>query len=137
MRKACPVVLRNQNGRPEILVFKHPLAGTQLVKGTIEPGESNLIAAERELREEAGIAMRARYQMLEWRRHPDEPTWAICMMEPGDDLPKQWQHLCVDDGGHLFQYFWHPLAQSPGSDWHPLFVDALDAIRNALAPQFC
>lgn len=135
MRKVCPVVLRHQDGDPEILVFKHPLTGIQLVKGTIEPGESNLAAAERELREEAGIALRARFQLLEWQRHPDEPIWAICVMEPGDDLPEQWQHLCEDDGRHIFQCCWHSLAHSPSSDWHPLFVDALDAIRNALAPQ--
>ncbi|MEF1341314.1 DNA mismatch repair protein MutT, partial [Vibrio rotiferianus] len=32
--KVCPLVLRNQNS--EILLFKHPLAGIQLVKGTVE-----------------------------------------------------------------------------------------------------
>jgi NTP pyrophosphohydrolases including oxidative damage repair enzymes len=121
MKKACPVVLRNQEGDPEILVFKHPLAGTQLVKGTIEPGEADLAAAERELREEAGIALRALYQLLEWQRHPDEPIWAICMMESGHNLPEQWQHLCEDDGGHLFEYFWHPFGTTAEFKLAPCF----------------
>ena len=41
MNKACPVILRvNQNNELEILAFKHPMAGNQLVKGTIEDGET-------------------------------------------------------------------------------------------------
>ena len=52
--KACPVVLRTRGSR-EILVFEHPLAGIQLVKGTIELGESPEAAALRELGEESGI----------------------------------------------------------------------------------
>ena len=52
--KACPVVIRGQ-GAIEILAFEHPLAGLQLVKGMIEPGESSRDAALRELREESGL----------------------------------------------------------------------------------
>jgi hypothetical protein len=37
MKKACPIVLHNRNNHQEILVFNHPLAGSQLVKGTVEP----------------------------------------------------------------------------------------------------
>lgn len=33
--KACPVVLRHST-ELEILAFRHPLAGLQLVKGTVE-----------------------------------------------------------------------------------------------------
>jgi hypothetical protein len=36
--KACPVILRRRN-QLEILLFEHPLAGVQLVKGTIERSE--------------------------------------------------------------------------------------------------
>jgi hypothetical protein len=31
-RKACPVVLRQNQDRFEILAFRHPIAGCQLVK---------------------------------------------------------------------------------------------------------
>ena len=54
-RKACPVVLRRTADRIEILAFRHPLAGCQLVKGTIEVEETIQHAAERELHEETGV----------------------------------------------------------------------------------
>lgn len=132
MDKACPVVLRHKNDQLEILVFRHPLAGIQLAKGSIEPGETYLEASARELREEAGLALNAQYQLLAWQRSPGEPTWSICMMEHRDDLPDDWEHYCEDDGGHLFRFFWHPLLQTPSLEWHPVFVDALDAIRTAI-----
>ena len=36
-------------------MFRHPLAGIQLVKGTVEPSESPEDAARRELFEESGL----------------------------------------------------------------------------------
>jgi len=133
MNKACPVVLRSRNDQIEVLVFRHPMAGIQLAKGTIEPGESSLAAAEREFLEESGVALEASHQLLEWQRRPDEPTWEICLMETGDHLPDRWDHYCEDDGGHVFQYFWHPLSLPPNSEWHPVFSEALTVIRKALA----
>ena len=53
--KACPVVAQIIDGMEHLLVFKHPLAGYQLVKGTIELGERPSHAAVRELDEESGI----------------------------------------------------------------------------------
>lgn len=135
MDKACPVVIRSRDDQLEILVFRHPLAGIQLVKGTIEPGESSLKASERELREEAGISLQAKHQLLEWQRIPGEPIWGVCIMETGDGLPDEWSHHCEDDGGHTFHYFWHPLRKAPSTEWHPVFVYALDLIRNALKKQ--
>lgn len=52
--KACPVVLR-RTGDLEVLAFEHPLAGFQLVKGSIEQDESPAAAAVRELLEESGL----------------------------------------------------------------------------------
>jgi 8-oxo-dGTP pyrophosphatase MutT (NUDIX family) len=53
--KACPVVVRIIDGMEHLLVFNHPLAGYQRVKGTIELGERPSHAAVRELAEESGI----------------------------------------------------------------------------------
>lgn len=132
MAKACPVVLRKRDHQLEILVFRHPLAGVQLIKGTIESGESGLSASERELREEAGVMLKAERQLVEWQWRSGEPMWKVCVMEAGNSLPDHWDHFCEDDGGHVFQCFWHPLSHEPSSEWHPIFVDALAAIRNAL-----
>ena len=64
--KACPVVLR-RGQTLEILAFEHPLAGLQLVKGSVEPGEPTDVAAVRELFEEAGITATAKHALGEWR----------------------------------------------------------------------
>ena len=52
--KACAVVL-SSTPYPRLLLFRHPLAGVQLVKGSIEKGEAPGMAAVRELWEESGI----------------------------------------------------------------------------------
>jgi len=38
MNRACPIVLRNNNSNFELLAFKHPKSGNQLVKGGIKKG---------------------------------------------------------------------------------------------------
>jgi 8-oxo-dGTP pyrophosphatase MutT (NUDIX family) len=63
--KACAVVIRSPDAI-EVLAFEHPLAGFQLVKGTIEGGETPQQAAVRELREEAGFEARAVEDLGEW-----------------------------------------------------------------------
>ena len=55
MRKVVPVILRHHHQVLEILVFRHPLAGIQLVKGTIEQDEPYEQVAVRELFEESGL----------------------------------------------------------------------------------
>ncbi len=55
--KVCPVVLRKSGSTVELLLFEHPLAGVQLVKGTLEMKDSAVeSAALRELEEESGIS---------------------------------------------------------------------------------
>ncbi|MBV9219174.1 MAG: NUDIX domain-containing protein [Methylobacteriaceae bacterium] len=133
IRKACPVVLRRGRRGPEILVFGHPTAGTQLVKGTVEDGEEPASAALRELREESGIAHAVVEAFLGILRSEEAPgeEWHVflCRTEP---LPDTWRHLAEDDCGHEFSFFWHPLDEAPGEDWHPIFRRALDFIRAGL-----
>lgn len=59
VQKACPIVYRRCDGGAEVLAFIHPSAGKQFVKGTIEPGETPLDAADRELWEESGLTVRS------------------------------------------------------------------------------
>lgn len=44
MKKVVPVILRHQKHEHglEILAFRHPLAGIQLVKGTIEQARGKI-----------------------------------------------------------------------------------------------
>ncbi|MDK2126529.1 NUDIX domain-containing protein [Parachitinimonas caeni] len=64
--KVAPVVLRQHPDGPQILAFIHPLAGHQRVKGSLEPGEPSHYGAERELKEETGLAGRAVREIGQW-----------------------------------------------------------------------
>jgi 8-oxo-dGTP pyrophosphatase MutT (NUDIX family) len=131
--KACPVVLRPAPGGTELLVFRHPRAGVQLVKGTIEPGESAGGAAVRELAEEAGLLDAVpRKSLGVWRSGQDDQVWEFFEMDAGADLPDAWLHRAPDDGGLEFAFSWHPLREQPGPDWHPVFVRALAFVRSSL-----
>jgi 8-oxo-dGTP pyrophosphatase MutT (NUDIX family) len=106
--KACPVVLTS-SPPIRILLFRHPLAGTQLVKGTIEKGETPGQAALRELTEESGIS----------------DVWSFHLCRAERDLPERWGYKTLDDHGHLFEFFWASLEDLPYADCHPVFQRAL------------
>lgn len=133
--KSCPVVLRHE-GALEILAFAHPLAGLQLVKGSIEPGESAAAAALRELAEEAGIASAWVERNLGcWHSGHQGQVWSFHGCVVPHALPDAWVHHAADDGGHDFRFFWHPLeSTADAASWHPAFRGALDFIRNAMGP---
>jgi 8-oxo-dGTP pyrophosphatase MutT (NUDIX family) len=130
--KACPVVFRDASMR-QILAFEHPEAGRQLVKGRIEPGEDARAAALRELQEEAGIAP-TQTQIAEdlgtWQSGHKDHVWSfhLCTFAPA--LPERWTHLCEDDGGHEFKFFWHDVNQEADEKWSPQYRRALEAIRD-------
>lgn len=126
------MVLRQRDGL-EILAFRHPLAGLQLVKGTIEAEESPRAAAIRELAEEAGIAAAEVTSDLGlWESAHQGQVWSFHLCVSGQELPDRWVHRTADDGGHDFGFFWHPLAGPAGTEWHDVFQRALTFIRTAL-----
>lgn len=130
--KACPVLVRHRNGSVEVLVFRHPLAGIQLVKGTVERGEIATQTALRELDEEAGI--NAASIISDWGRWCSDfegQIWHFILCEAAE-LPDSWSHYTGDDGGHVFTFFWHPLEQPPDSQWHEVYGRALQVIRQRL-----
>ena len=130
--KLCPVVLRSGVPGLEVLVFRHPLAGVQLVKGTREAGESIEGGALRELEEESGIsAATVVLDLGSSSAIASGQLWHFLQVETGP-LPSGWTHRTADDGGHLFEFFWWPLATDPDVDWHESFRRALDHIRAAL-----
>jgi 8-oxo-dGTP pyrophosphatase MutT (NUDIX family) len=98
--KVCPVVLRKTDHVVEILAFAHPLAGNQLVKGTIEPGESIQDAALRELSEESGIEALINRDLGVWSSDFDNQVWAFVECAPIRICPDSWTHHAPDDGGH-------------------------------------
>lgn len=135
VEKLCPVVVRPGAEGVDLLVFRHPLAGVQLVKGTREPDEAIVSGVLRELTEESGIT-RARVVAYLGNSTDIAPgqLWHFLRVETGT-LASHWSFETADDGGHLFAFFWWPLAAMPGEDWHPIFVRALEHIREALAQE--
>lgn len=131
--KACAVVL--SPGLPSrILLFRHPLAGVQLVKGTIEDGESPSDAALRELAEESGIGDAVIEADLGlWDAEHLGQVWSFHLCGVAHVLPEHWSQQTVDDHGHRFEFFWAPLDALPLDDCHPLFQRALAFLRAKLA----
>jgi 8-oxo-dGTP pyrophosphatase MutT (NUDIX family) len=144
IEKACACVV--QRGR--VLVFRHPLAsaGVQLPKGTLEPGESPVDAVVRELAEESGLRLSVNPQLIaEMKftgstsklypdRAPTQQRWFIFRFDAVAPLPEQWSHTATgspEEHGLVFDYFWHPLAESfaaahRGSDAR--FATVIDAL---------
>lgn len=103
--KSCPVVLRNDE-EMEILAFQHPIAGLQLVKGTIELGENPGETAVRELAEEAGIlAAEIISDLGLWESGHQDQIWSFHLCKVEQEIPDEWVHHTADDGGHNFKFF--------------------------------
>jgi adenylate kinase family enzyme/8-oxo-dGTP pyrophosphatase MutT (NUDIX family) len=126
MEKVCPVVFR-RGGPARVLYFRHPLAGLQLVKGTVEEGEDVLHAARRELREESGLDLAPLEVLGTWHSGYQGQRWTFVRMEDADG--DGWVHRCADDGGHDFAFGWQALHGEMCDGWHALFVGALDWLR--------
>lgn len=136
-----------------ILLFRHPEAGVQLPKGTIENGEAPDVAVLRELAEESGICSTATPQLVStvaFIRKPsgeqsDEPlehqTWHLYLIEGAASLPTAWDHVAVGsavEDGLTFSYFWHPLSVSFESAFplaDPVFANVTDRVAHFIEQQ--
>lgn len=127
---ACPVALHPDGAPLRIPLFKHPLAGMQLVKGGIKPDERPEAAAARELFEESGLETRGALLLGQSEEIVPNEVWhfALCRIVP--PAQAKWQHFCSDDGGHLFRFHWHALSDPLDADER--FLRAIDWIRSAL-----
>jgi 8-oxo-dGTP pyrophosphatase MutT (NUDIX family) len=131
--KAVPVVTRRTGTAKEILVFEHPTAGVQLIKGTIELGEASEAACLRELHEESGISNARIERFLgSWQSHHQDQTWHFYKVEVLQPLRESWYHQTAEDHGHVFRLFWHPMHIDPEADWHSVYRSALGYLRHAL-----
>ncbi|WP_062661145.1 NUDIX hydrolase [Grimontia celer] len=132
--KVCPLVLREIDGEMNLLLFKHPLAGIQLVKGTVEPFDiSYESAAKRELTEESGISYVLNTTYLgSWESGYQDQFWHFVLCQVGETLPKTWCFYTQDDGGHEFQFFWHRLGDPIPNDCHKLFCDAIQKVQELI-----
>ena len=128
--KAVPVVLRSESGHIELLVFKHPLAGVQLVKGTVESGERPQVAAVRELFEESGLDSVTRSMFLGRQTYAEiEQVWHFYLCHIDGELPDKWEFFTADDDGHLFKFYWQPLDAKIDNQLGPVFESARQFIE--------
>lgn len=133
MNKACPVVLRIKDDNLELLAFRHPEDGNQLVKGNIKKGESLENACIRELEEESGIEAKVVKQLGVWEPGFKKQIWGICLVHYEGVLPDRWVFETKDDGGHLFSFFWQPLDAPLDSAWNDVYTRAFHFIKQALS----
>lgn len=127
IRKVCPIVLRDQEAKRQFLAFEHPLAGRQLVKGTVEQKESDELAARRELEEESGISIDLRNlkRIGASARIVSGQEWIFfetTLLNP----PDHWTYRSNDDGGQLFSFFWQDIDAPLDDRWHESFHAVLD-----------
>ena len=125
LQKTCPIVARMGVNGLEILAFKHPVTGLQVVKGGIKESEKPQNAAERELLEESGIkslgiprALGTTGGILTNER------WHFFLMR-AHGLPETWDHETSDDHGHTFSFFWQPVEEFLGDEWAKPFIRAI------------
>ncbi|MEM9756578.1 MAG: NUDIX domain-containing protein, partial [Pseudomonadota bacterium] len=104
--KAAAVVPHPGGAPLRLLCFDHPLAGPQIVKGTIRPEEPPLHAARRELWEEAGLTARSGLLLGQSADIVAGEIWHFALLRVAAPVPDRWGHLCQDDGGHIFQCRW-------------------------------
>ena len=136
--KAVALVVRPSDRGRELLVFRHPLAGLQVPKGTVEPGEPTADAVLRELHEESGLAFECRPRAIgHWDRvleGGEVHRWHLFLIDAPDGFADEWTHEAtgsVEEEGLDFAFHWLPLdAGLPGS-LEPLFAPCAEALLAA------
>lgn len=142
VKKAVAVVLRPGECTTEVLVFRHPLAGVQIPKGTVENLETVETAVLRELKEESGLVLTAKPKVIGiWSRTihtgptEDGPMeineWHIAILKSDARLPDQWSHDATGslaEEGLTFDFFWLPVNETLSENLHPLYVETANII---------
>ncbi|MDG2341298.1 MAG: NUDIX domain-containing protein [Paracoccaceae bacterium] len=127
--KAVAIVTRRNARTCEILCFEHPIAGTQLPKGTVESGEEITAAVLRELHEESGLKLNQMPEMFaEMKVEPtsqmSEQIWHFGLLNGDHEVRENWTHRPIgspEEIGLEFSFFWKSVE---------------DELKNSLCPVF-
>jgi 8-oxo-dGTP pyrophosphatase MutT (NUDIX family) len=117
-RRVVAYVIRERDGRRELLVFEdpaHPNMGVQVPAGRIDPGEELEEGLARELEEEAGLTnVRVVRELPGFEEHyPSRYENHGFEVVIEGDAPDEWDHVVGgdgDDAGLTFHYRWVPIA---------------------------
>lgn len=144
--KAAACVVRTGDRGPELLVFRHPLAGVQIPKGTIESGETAADAAARELAEESGILAGRVLRQVGWHQFDvgedatdagprERQVWHTFLMAADAEQRESWsQHASGSEieASLVFEFFWLPLAEVR-TVLAPRYVASVDFVATAIS----
>lgn len=144
--KAAACVVRTGGRGPELLVFRHPLAGVQIPKGSIESGETAAEAAVRELAEESGVREgRALRQVGKHEFEVGEDTtdagprerqvWHTFLMAAEAEQRDSWSRQASGsetEASLVFEFFWLPFADAR-TVVEPRYVPSIDFVAAAIA----
>jgi len=126
IQKAAACVVRTGPRGLELLVFRHPVAGVQIPKGSVKADESPDAAALRELAEESGIATahilrKVGCHTIEVGAGPAETgpleaqVWHTFLLVADEELRYTWSHRVYGsdvEEGLVFDFFWLPIAEA-------------------------
>jgi predicted acetyltransferase/8-oxo-dGTP pyrophosphatase MutT (NUDIX family) len=143
--KAIAYITRDVGGETQLLVFDHDEefadAGTQVICGTVESGDSPQTTVIREVAEESGLKDVAfcgeidNYQFFGdyakrcLRRH-------FFHLEAKPNVPDHWSHVVAGNGndqGLTFHYYWISVKSAKGR-LSGRFDDAIDVLLRRLRP---
>ena len=129
--KVFVCLVRTRDKGCELLVFRsHDEPGFEVTKGSVEPGESLLNAAFRELFEESGIGsvrVVAELGTTRWGREHQH----FFLVETDVSVPETFRHTVTGDGpdcGRSYAFRWLPLSE----DLERLLVQGCGAFARAL-----
>jgi len=145
VHKAVAAVVRRGGG--ELLAFAHPLAGVQLPRGTVEPGETPVEGVLRELEEESGLRLEVEPRLVgEWTRvldgrfgeaaTHDVHLWHLFVIEAPEGLPDRWTHHASgspEEEGLAFAFRWLPVDEALPGRLDPVFGTVCGLLLAALS----
>jgi putative (di)nucleoside polyphosphate hydrolase len=108
-QKSFSYVIRASQAGPELLVFdSREEAGLEVPKGSVEPGETPVQAAMREVFEESGLGNLTLIRELGRTMWQDEEQHFF-LFKASEPLPDRFEHVVTGQGGDQgmrYQYRW-------------------------------
>lgn len=129
----CPIVLRQSANGPEIMAFRHPQAGRQIIKGVMEDGDVPREVALRELKSDSGLSPSAQPVDLGKSKGIEQGEAWHFFACPVASLPDEWNYICAADNDQEYAFFWQKLDEFiDDSEWNPGIIRAFRFVQGKL-----